>query len=803
MKLPNNKRMTPLSVFLLGAIIAFLALLPALFRYDGAYVTRGDYIEQQLPFLAETQRILRNGLDTYSFSTFLGAPAIGSYAFYTLGSPFVWPLVLLPKAALPYGIAVMAVLKHAACMLTAFLYIRKMLSNDSLALLGAVLYTFSSFTVVNTQFYHFTEVIASFPLLLLGFETAMRDKPRPGLLALFCGLNTLVNYYFMLGSALLSAIYVLFRFFSPDWQSPCRLRRFLFALFECITGCALASFLLCPAMMYMLQITRTGSGTNLLRLYTFPDILERIRVFLMPIESSVVHAYYGDAASWTSTAAWLPLFGFTGTACFLFHNHSREYIWLHRLILTLIFFSFIPVLCGIFSLESNTAYTRWWYGLVLMMIIATLSVLDDETPVSERNRPALMKMFCICSIVCSMISIPFLIPGTLLQRASSFIPSWIISLLLNRQQGSRADVPFVVFSLAAATISGLLFLICICSRHPVSFRQLTGAAILVCILAYAGYIWTGDTYLKSGGEHPAHGQYSLDELAVPTLSALQAEDYPDYSRIDYGLKLRNYGLLRGASSLTVFHSLRQSITGRFISLAGFGYDESTTVSPPSADGAVRALLSVDQYYLTDPNDSIPEGFVYDHEENGISVYTNPNRIPMGFLQTVCTGTYDQPMNADTIGRTLLAAITLDDPWLQTAKESLETLDVYRIPDWEESVARLQQQSCDQFITDRHGFTAHINASQSGYLVFTIPFDKGFSASVDGIPAEIIPCDISFMAVTLTSGEHTIRFDFHNRGLRIGMLLSLLSVAVLILYVLLIHTHRISVCPTSSSTEKPF
>ncbi|MBQ9007999.1 MAG: YfhO family protein, partial [Clostridia bacterium] len=170
-----NRSLSSLSlprVFLIGFLLALLALLPACLPYGGAYVTRGDYIEQQLPFLVETQRILRSGLDTYSFNTLLGAPAIGSYAFYTLGSPFVWPLALLPKSALPFGITLMALLKHAVCMVTSFLYFRKMLKEDTRALLGAILYTFSSFTVVNTQFYHFTEVIAFFPLILLGIEAA-------------------------------------------------------------------------------------------------------------------------------------------------------------------------------------------------------------------------------------------------------------------------------------------------------------------------------------------------------------------------------------------------------------------------------------------------------------------------------------------------------------------------------------------------------------------------------------------------------------------------------------------------------
>ena len=194
-RLPSGARRVHAGhAFLLGALLALLSLLPAILPYGGCYVTRGDFIEQQLPFILETRRILRGGLNSYSFATFLGAPAVGSYAFYTLGSPFVWPLALLPEALIPYGISVMAVLKHAVAAAVSFCYFRRLLRDGQLALLGSVLYTFSAFTVVNTQFYHFTEVIAFFPLILLGLEIAMSDRPRPGLLALFCGLNTMTNY---------------------------------------------------------------------------------------------------------------------------------------------------------------------------------------------------------------------------------------------------------------------------------------------------------------------------------------------------------------------------------------------------------------------------------------------------------------------------------------------------------------------------------------------------------------------------------------------------------------------------------
>jgi len=770
-KLSPRRRITCAHAFLLGALLALFALSPAILPYGGRFVTRGDYIEQQLPFILETRRILRAGLSGYSFNTFLGAPSVGSYAFYTLGSPFVWPLALLPQALVPFGISLMAVLKHAAACLTSFLYFDRMVKDRRLALLGSVLYAFSSFTIVNTQFYHFTEVIAFFPLILLGLEIAMSDQPRPGLLALFCGLNALVNYYFMLSSALLAALYFVFRFFSQDWTRARSFRRVFYTVFECGVGCALAGVILLPALMHMLTITRTGSGIHLLEAYSPAALLERIRALLMPIESNVLHAYYGDAPSWASVACYVPVFGLCGTLVFAGCKGAQR--WLKALIAALLACSVIPVLCGAFSLFTNTAYTRWWYGLALLLVLATLYALS-----LARSRRAWLAAFAVCSALTLALTVPFLLPGGLIAR----LPARLCEIILNRRTGAYAPAALRTLSVALSLLGACSLLLLILKKP-----RFASALALICAVAcaqYAGYIAVGDRAVLSGGAQPQSGVYTLDQIAEPTLGALEIDESSEYKRIDYGRRLRNYGLLRGHSSLTCFSSLRTSTVGRFVSMAGFGYDESTTVAPPDQQGAIRALLSVTEYHRFDESETIPDGFVYDREENGFQVYVNPNAVPMGFLQTTVTGTHHQRMDSETVGTVLLAAAALDDAYLTRFSDRMNALDVYNIPDWQQSAARLRENACDRFETTRSGFTAHINAREAGLVIFTIPHDKGFSATLDGKKTEIIPCDVSFMSVWVEPGEHEIAFTYPTRMLAPGIVMSLLAAAVLGTYVIL-------------------
>lgn len=766
----QKRHFTGPQVFCLGVVLAFLALSPAILPFGGRFVTRGDFIEQQLPFLLEARRILRAGLNAYSFSTFLGAPGLGSYAFYTLGSPFVWPLALLPKAALPYAVSLMAVLKHACGLTFCFFWLRRMLAKEEHALLCAMLYAFSSFSVVNTQFYHFWEVIAFFPLILLGMEDAMRD-PHPGRLALFCGLNALTNYYFMFSSALLAGLYFLFRLFSPEWRGV-KPARILFLLFECAAGCALSGFLLLPALRFMMQITRTGARDVPLWAEVFSPaaLLERLRALLMPIESGVVHAWFGDAPSWNSCAACLPVFGFAGALFFLSNPGGQH--WLRRLLLLLLAACCVPALSGAFALWTNLGYTRWWYGLAVLMALATGYALDSSAVGPADARRRWLVCFAVCSGLCVLLVAPGLIPEAMLRS-----PGTLARVILNRRTGAYAPDAFRVLSLCFALLGGGVFLLLLYLRPP--FRAALALCCLAACCSYAAYIAAGDALLPMGGDAPGTGSYTLSDIAEPSFSALSLPEESDWKRIDYGLRLRNYGLLRGASSLTCFQSLRSSTVGRFISAAGFGYDESTTVTPPDSSGALRAFLSVTEYHRTDPQDPIPEGFVYDREENGFPVYVNPNTVPMGFLQTAVLPVSRARLRREALGETLLSCAVLDDALYTETAGRFPDADPANRPGWQESAARLQHQACDRFQISGSGFTAHIDAPASGLVVFTIPYDKGFSAVIDGQKAEILPCDIAFMAVAVEPGSHEIRFRYRTRGLLPGIGLTLAAAAALL------------------------
>ncbi|MBQ1977962.1 MAG: YfhO family protein, partial [Ruminococcus sp.] len=88
----------------------------------------------------------------------------------------------------------------------------------------------------------------------------------------------------------------------------------------------------------------------------------------------------------------------------------------------------------------------------------------------------------------------------------------------------------------------------------------------------------------------------------------------------------------------------------------------------------------------------------------------------------------------------------------------------------------------------------INVETEGLLYTSIPYEKGWTVTVDGKEAEMAPVGEAMCAVKLTEGEHTVRFSYVPDGFKLGMLA--FSTALLILVFM-------SVCTSKKFREKAF
>lgn len=164
------------------ALLCFLVGVASFSYYmyldGGVFTVADDFNVQQIPFLTALNHYVKNKSGMWCWNVDLGTQMIGAYSFYNLGSPFVWLTFLFPKSSVPYLTGWFYILKYVVAGITAYLYLRIFVKNRKYAVLGGVLYSFSGFQSVNLLFFHFHDVVAFFPLMLLGLERLITKHKR-------------------------------------------------------------------------------------------------------------------------------------------------------------------------------------------------------------------------------------------------------------------------------------------------------------------------------------------------------------------------------------------------------------------------------------------------------------------------------------------------------------------------------------------------------------------------------------------------------------------------------------------------
>ena len=253
------KRNSYFKVILYSLIMCCLIFVPFIINDKGYFIYYGDYNVQEIPFYKLAHEAVRSGNIFWNFNTDLGANFIGSYTFYMLGSPFFWLTLPFPNDWVPYLMGPLLILKFVLASITAFLFLKRYVKNENLAILGCLTYSFSGFSIYNIFFFHFHEAIVSFPLLLYACDEFMYKKRR-GIFAICVFASCLMNYYFFAGQVVFVFIYWLVRFFCKSWKI--NLKQFFYLFFEFVLGVTMSSFLVFPSFFAVLQNPRANNFPN-------------------------------------------------------------------------------------------------------------------------------------------------------------------------------------------------------------------------------------------------------------------------------------------------------------------------------------------------------------------------------------------------------------------------------------------------------------------------------------------------------------------------------------------------------------
>ncbi len=767
----------------LGFITALAVMLPFIIYDSGYFLMYGDFNVQQYPFYMHAHDAIQKGEWGWDFKTDLGVNFIGSYSFYNLGSPFFLLTLLFPSAVVPYLIGPLLAFKIGCCAMTGYAYTRRFTRIDDYAILGGLMYAFSGFSIFNMFFNHFHEPMVCFPLMLIALEELM-ENDRKGWFAVTVAINAFVNYYFFVAEVVFIVIYFFVRLaMCREWKvTPAK---FGIIAFESVLGFLMAGMIVLPSVWEVAQNPRTEAklyGWNALLYSDSQRYLNILECFFFPPDLPARPNFTPDSnTKWGSVAAYLPMFGMTGVIAWL---QSRKGHWLRRMIIICYFMAFIPMLNSAFQLFSATYYARWFFMFTLMNTLATVMALSNED--IDWGRALKWSTGITLAIALSI--------GLMLKTEADEENG--VDAVYGLMEYPDRFWTYVAIAVLALMMTGVVIMkLKQRDRKRVFAVSLTGIIVLYAATSII-FIGTGKTLSYDSRTYVIPN--ALSRAKDIELEGLHDAEY----RVDFYSDMDNMGMFWDTSCIQAFHSIVPSSVIDFYEAIGVSRG---VASRPNTDAyAARSLLSVKYLFenAKDPefdNNPISGGHIsstkmpgwsYLKTEAGYDIWQNDCYIPYGF-------TYDYYVSQDECDNNfarsdrdnlMLRAIVLSNEQIEKYGGALE-----KLPDNNRALteslyildcADRQEEYCDEFSTDKDGFSASITLDKPNLVFFSIPYDAGWSAYVNGEKVDVERVNIGFMAVFCDAGDSEIRFEYRTPMLGVGTALTVISFVIFGLYAIL-------------------
>ena len=758
----------------LCALTAAIFFLPFYILDGGFFHYAGDFNSQQISFYRYMNGFVKGAgypdstfagapRNTFSWATDLGSGVMNAYSFYLYGSPFFWLSVLLPQSWLPYMMVPLLVLKFGVAGGGAYLYLRRYVKNANYAVLGACLYALSGFAVYNVFFNHFVDVVALFPYLLWALDEAIYED-RHGLFAFWVAVNLLNNYFFFVGQVIFLCIYFVCKLTAKDFRLTGR--KFGHLLWESVLGVAMGCLLLFPAVLSLLQNPRTidlSSGWGFLTYAKVQQYLAILLSWILPPDSPYLTSVWSEGViKWTSMTAYLPLCSLAGAMAYW---RSRKADSKKRIVAVCAACALVPVLNSAFYALNSSYYARWYYMPTLILAAMTVNALED--PDVDLDAPARgIGWIMLATLVFAVVPV-----------RDDTTETWSFGVLKNPEQF------FVVLGFG---LLGLMLYRVLCSkwRQDSRFAQRMTAAVLVFACAFTMvHIGIG----KFGQWHTDSDLVEQDTNALLLKNDLPEGDY----RIDTYKIHDNIGMWLDKSCLQYFGSTAAPSILSFY--PGLGVKRDVRSEPEITNYALRGLLSV-EYLITTPEkrdsfeDEADAGWTYLADVDGYTLYHNDNYVPMGFTYDyyVTEATYQTSIKT-LRSNLLMRALVLEDEDVKAYGQYLtelpdEMLDDLHYDSYTQDCADRRAHSCSVFQMNNAGFHAEITLDKTNLVFFSVPYDDGFTAYVNGEKTDILQVDEGLMAVLCPAGASSIDFVYQAAGLSASRVVTAVAIPVWVVYV---------------------
>ena len=728
MKILNNYY---LKSFFFSLLLGCLIIVPGIITGHGILTIMDDFNMQQIPFNEVINESIKNGNIAWTWLNDLGSNFIGTYSFYNLASPFVLLGLLFPADVFPYVVGPVFILKYGVAGLTSYLFLQQYVKDKKWALLGSLLYSFSGFQITNMLFYHFHDVVAFFPLLLYSLDRLVNDNKKI-LFSLCVALSVFTNYFFFIGEVVFLIIYYLIRVFTKTYNFT--FKNFSRIIFEGFLGVGMAMVILLPSLLFVISNPRIDNAWTLgtMLKYDINNYLEIIRALIFPNEVMSFRSVISNS-NYNSIDTFLPLVGSIFVFSYVIKNSKK---WPSVLFIVCLIFMFIPILNSSFFAFTTSYYARWFYMPILIMSLLTIKCLDENVDIKYG-------LYITLGL--------FVVFGLLLSY----------SYFIENQQILYNKTFFIVY----------LLLFIFCFIYVLSVNRKKNRYILLIIGIFIYVIFRGNYFIYQNKNTLGNTLEMQNYLFNSNQIKIEEKDIRTDSS---STCLRNMSYLLDVPNLRSFNSNLQGSNFEFYNSIGF----VRVVNTLFADNEVnlRNFLSVKYVFSCNkPNKVLDENFKFLKSTKNFYIYENMNYKKMGISYNYYISKKDfEKYDDETKRRLLNEAIILNEKQIEKYGNKLNK---YK----EGKNDYLNNLDKNDFKFDSSKFLSKITSSKDSLILYTVPYDNGWTAKLNGKKVKIEKVDNGLMAIKIYKGANNIEFNYEVPGLKLGRLISTISIVILVIY----------------------
>lgn len=846
MKLKNFTRKH--KIYILSALIPFV-LMMIIFMINGIYpfgdrsFLHIDMYHQYFPFLTEFYHKIQNGESLfYSFQTGIGSNFLALFVYY-LASPFNWLSLLFPEHLLIEFMSYLVVLKIAACGFTFSYYLKKHFHSDSLTIVFfSVFYALSGYMAAYNWNVMWLDCIVLAPLIILGLEQLVSE----GKYKLYCitlALAILSNYYICIMICIYLVLYFLILLLRAEHKGRALWR---FAWFSLLAG-GMAAVLLLPELfaLHYTEFSNFNFPSKVTQYFPVLDVLARHSINV-PVETGLDHwpnIYCGVAVFMLlplyvikkevplseklpklALLAFLILSFSTNTLNFIWHGLNypdslpcRQSFLYIILLLTVCFealkdiekyskktlgicffgsFCFLLLCDKLLDTEMFT-YSIFLMTLVLLALYALLLFWLKDSP---KRKPQIL-LFALAFVTLEAGVNTFVTSVPTVSR-TNYLKSYDDYYALNERLAQEDTGFYRVEKFKRVTKNdGMLLsypsasLFSSTSNAHVKefygkyglqnskvFYNYDGATPLTAAFLNVKYMiskeelkpdsrytlidTSGDLYLYENSNTLPFGFFvSTDETGKSDMDILSLNKlFDDVDALEETIKEET------AEELAEEVLTPLNIQNRLVS--ALTQEDSLFVPIPMtervSDTETMITLNEDGYvYAFTDSSKVTEVEAHFTDGSGQKSFTKMKNEYIMDLGYHYAGECITLTSKDEASMTVSAYMMKEDvlkSCLAKLSEHPMTLDSY----------------------DSSHINGHITVSTEGELVLSVPYEPGWTLTVDGVKITPHIFEDTFISVPLSAGEHRISLSYYPAGLTPGIVISLLSLAAFLLTAVLLQ-----------------